>query len=155
MSDVKGLRSITEVLNELQDKVNSMEQHPKRMGLNLDFIHNTMSLKQKKQERELDKIKTKYYEMVAERYPSIDECMLPQLCLLAMDFIEINGHKIAKVLEQPLSSELKATSAVSLVSHVFDTDPEMIFNLISTLVEVQNRHRKSSLFRSGTIKKSK
>jgi hypothetical protein len=160
MSAPKGLKSLSTILESLQEKVEALEpKTTKRFGLNVDFIQSTIRLKVKRQEQQLDKLKVLFLSEIADRYEKLDTSMLAHIVVLAIDFIETHAGAIAAIVGTELSSELKTQTCISLITTIFeDIDMDLLFEMIVAMVSLINRHRpakvikaKTGLFRRNSI----
>lgn len=162
MERPQGLRSISNILESLQAKVDALDPPKKKVfGLNVDFVQSTIRIKQKRTEQLLDKIKISFLDSIGQKFEMLEVSQLPHIILLAVEFIEEHAGDIARICGTELSSELKAQTCVSLVSCVYeDLDLEQVFETICMIVGILNKTKpeavpeKSGLFRRATIKKS-
>ena len=119
-----------------------------------------MKIKVKRQEKQLNELKIRFLDTIAESFDSLQSSQMPHIVLLAVRFIEENSGSIAHILGTEVSSDLKAQTAISLVSTVFDDlDIEMIFELVCMVVGLLNSNKPevekktTGIFRRNTIKR--
>jgi hypothetical protein len=156
----QGLKSLSTILESLQERVDAIEPKPRRFGgLNVDFIQSTIRLKVKRQEKALDILKIKFLDSISQKYDKLDESMLGHIVVQAIDFIEEHGPEIANIVGTDLSSDLKAQTCISLITTIFESiDLDMLFELVQSMVGLLNRSRpvklikvKNSLFRRNSV----
>jgi hypothetical protein len=155
----QGLKSLSTILESLQERVDAIEPKPRRFGISTDFIQSTIRLRVKRQEKQLDVLKIKFLDSISQKYDKLDESMLGHIVVQAIDFIEEHGPEIANIVNTDLSSDLKAQTCISLITTIFESiDLDMLFELVQSMVALLNRSRpvklikvKNSLFRRNSV----
>lgn len=145
MPETIGIRSLHEMISQLQEQVQAMEP-PKpvrrRESLNTEFIASTLALKRKKQEKALAKLKETFLKTLQESFSEILDKDLAWVIMRAVEFVEEKALEIANITMIDLSSDLKAQTCIALVHCVFsEVESETVFEMINVIVHLMNKNK--------------